>query len=267
MSPQDDLPELDANEVALLAAFVEDDRLGATARQRVKARVLESTAPIAPTGAVLRGPWVPWVAGTVLAAAAAALLVLTVGDSDITAEQDRGLQQAPSTPESAEDIRVRQEPAPTGRRILPAGAPVSPVPEAEAPPTEDISAQPPAPQAEPPAPSPPRRGTSTPRKAPAAEAPTAASPSSLSEETRLVDRARQAVLMNLPKNALLLLRNADDRFPNGVFRQERAVLRIVALCDAGKLTDGRTAAAAFLRAHPRSALRSRAETACPEATH
>ncbi len=260
MSSHDELPELDANELALLAAFTDEERPGTTTRDRVKARVLESTAPVVPTGAVVRGPWVPWVAGTVVAAAAAALLVLTVGDSDVTAVQDHGLHQAPNTPESAEAIRVKQEPAPARRTATTAAS--SP----EAAPTEVLAPQPVAPEPQPAAPSSPRRSAPTPRKTTPLEAPTVASPTSLAEETRLLDRARRAVVENRPKDALSLLQDAQRKFPSGVLRQERAVLRVVALCDAGKLADGRKAAAAFLRAHPQSALRSRAQSACPEPT-
>ncbi|MBV1856812.1 MAG: hypothetical protein KUG77_00270 [Nannocystaceae bacterium] len=74
------------------------------------------------------------------------------------------------------------------------------------------------------------------------------------------------MMLDRPKEALSLLQDAEREFPAGVLRQERAVLRVVALCDAGKLDDGRTAASAFLRAHPRSPLRSRVESACPEPT-
>ena len=264
MSQHDELPELDANELALLAAFSDDEGPAATIRERVKARVLESTVPVVPTGTVVRGPWVPWVAGTVLAAAAAALLVLAVGDSDVTAVQDHGLQQAPNTPESAEGIRAKQEPAPARRTATAAAA--SPDSPAEAVPTEVLAPLPLAPEPEPPAPSTPRRSTATPRKAPPLETPTVASPTSLAEETRLLDRARRAVVENRPKDALSLLRDAQSKFPTGVLRQERAVLRVVALCDAGKLAEGRKAAASFLRTHPQSALRSRAQGACPEAT-
>jgi len=272
MSPQDELPELDANELALLAAFADDEAPGAAARERVKARVVESTAPSVPTGTVLRGPWVPWVAGTVLAAAAAALLVLTMSDSGVAARHDPSLQQAPNTPEATEDIRARQEAAPAPARRPPTAASpgpavqpsVQPSLQDEAP-TEVLSAVPLAP--EPAAPSTPRRRASTTRKKTAPlEAPTAASPTSLAEETRLLDRARLAVVENRPKDALSLLRDAQSRFPQGVLRQERAVLRVVALCDAGALSDGRKAAAAFLRTHPQSALRSRVHSACPEAT-
>lgn len=268
MSPQDELPELDANELALLAAFADDEGPGATTRARVKDRVLESTVAAAPTGTVVRGPWVPWVAGTVLAAAAAALLVLAVGDSNVTAVHDRDLQQAPDTPEAAEGIRVTQEPAPTpARRRAPAPATeVPPVPPTAVAPTEVLSAVPASPEPEPATPSTPRRSATQPRKAAPIEAPEVVSPTSLAEETRLLDRARRAVVENRPKDALSLLREAQRKFPQGVLRQERAVLRVVALCDAGRVIDGRQAASAFLRTHPRSALRSRVQSACPEAT-
>lgn len=263
MSPQDELPELDANELALLAAFAQEEQLPPTTHQRVKARVLESTAPLAPTGTVLRGPWLPWVAGTVLAAAAAALLVVTMGGNDVTAVNDRGLQQAPDTPESAQEVSAHHGPAtpdPTPRTsAAPRSAPV------EEAPAEHVSGPITAPPAEP---ATPRRSSPAPRKpaepVDAAEPVETPSATSLAEETRLLDRARRALLKNWPKMALGLIREAEERFPNGVLRQERAVLRVMALCDAGRVADGREAIAAFRRAYPRSALRSRVESACPQ---
>lgn len=273
MSVQDELPELDAEELALLAAFAQDDRPAPAARERVKARILETTVPTAAappqTGSVLRGPWVPWVAGSVLAAAAAALLVVTMGGNSVTAERDPGLLQAPDTPESAHSLEARQEPQPApnrGQRSADTAPPLPPPLPEQAPTGVVPTGAPPPATAEAPVPRTPRRSPSTQRKSPDAQTPAATSPSSLAEETRLLERAREAVTGNRPKDALALLRDAEAKFPNGVLRQERAVLRVVALCDAGKAPQGRTAAAAFLRAHPRSALRSRVESACPEAT-
>lgn len=263
-----ELPELGADELSLLAAFAQDEQPSAAARGRVKARVLQSTAAAAPTGTVLRGPWVPWVAGSVLAAAAAALLVLTMSGDSVTAQRDRGPQQAPDTPEAAPGLQARQESEPSpARQHRPADTtrPVPP-PLSEPAPPLPATLEAPAPSAEASAaPRPPRRGA-TPRKTFTSETPAAPSPSSLAEETRLLERARTAVTENRPSDALGILREAQESFPNGVLGQERAALRVVALCDAGKLAAGRTAAAAFLRAHPRSALRSRVESACPEAT-
>ena len=268
----DELPELDAQELALLAAFAQDEQPSAAARDRVKARVLETTVAAAPTGTVLRGPWVPWIAGSVLAAAAAALLVVTMSGDSVTAQRNRGLQQAPNTPETAQGLQARQEaePSPTRRQrpadTTPAVSPPQPGPEPEPAAPSPALSEAPAPAAEMPAgPRTPRRGSS-PRKLPKPEPQPAPSPSSLAEETRLLEQAREAVTKNRPSKALGILRDAQERFPNGVLRQERAVLRVVALCDAGKVAAGRSAAASFLRAHPRSALRSRVESACPEAT-
>lgn len=268
MSVDDELPELDAEELAMLAAFAQDEQPPAAARDRVKARVLETTAASAPTGTVLRGPWVPWIAGSVLAAAAAALLVVTMGGDSVTAQRDRELQQAPNTPEDAQGLQARKEsePSPTRRQRLTDTTPAAPPAAPELEPKPPVLVEAPAPATEVPAsPRTPRRGT-TPRGAPKQETQPVPSVSSLAEETRLLERAREAVTENRPSDALGLLREAQERFPGGVLRQERAVLRVVALCDAGKLAAGRTAAAAFLRAHPRSALRSRVESACPEAS-
>ncbi len=281
MSTQDKLPELDADALALLADFAQEERPPSAARARVKARVLETIiaapapAPVpAPTATVLRGPWVPWIAGGALAAAAAALLVLGMRGGNVTAARDPSLQQAPDTPEFADSLAVEQEQRPASSvRTRPDDT--TPPPASSTP--EQTSAlidpgTPPLPESAAIVPRTPHHPTPThPRPPEPTAEPTpapaqASSSSSLAQETRLLERARAAVTGNRPQAALTLLREAEERFPNGVLRQERAVLRVVALCDAGKVSDGRTAAAAFLRAHPQSALRSRVESACPETT-
>ena len=81
----------------------------------------------------------------------------------------------------------------------------------------------------------------------------------------MLDRARKAVAGKRPKEALTILAEAASKFPGGVLAQERAALKVVALCDAGRVDAGRKAAASFVASHPRSALRARVESACPDA--
>lgn len=257
MSERHELPDLDEDELALLAAFRVEERPSDAARDRVRTRLLEEAAP---AGTVVTGPWLRWGAVAVVAAAAVALLTLDWGGTDVTAAQGPAPHQAVDQRETESNAtsvtrseRPARRPSPAQRTATP------PVPD-----TTDTTDQPAAP-IETVAPTPRKRGR---RKAsapqPTVESAAAPAESSLAAETKLLDRARKAVAADRAQEALRLLREAEERFPDGVLRQERAALRVVALCSAGKHDQGRSAAAAFLRAHPRSALRGRVESACPE---
>ncbi len=274
MSEHDDmpeLPELDHHALAMLAAFQAEEQPGAAVLERVRGRVLESTAP-APAGSVIRGPWAPWAVVGVVAAAAAALLAVNLSGSDATAVSQRGADQAADVIEMAEGGQAipqeAEEPkASRTRAAAPVPAEVAPAPEPEPATTGPIADPIPTPPIVEPKPAPSRRPA---KKRPAATQQPAPKPvpakpeSSLAAETRLLDRARKAVAGGRAGEALSILRDAQTRFPNGVLKQERAALRVVALCDAGKHEAGRKAAAAFSRAHPRSALRGRVDAACPQ---
>jgi len=250
MNDHDDLPELDEEELAMLAAFQAEDRPPAPSIERVRARVLESTT-VAPAGTVLRGPWQWPAAIAIVAAAAAALLLVDFGGEDATAVNRQGVQQAVDTPEAAEGGHAIIE-AESVKRAVPPPDPVPEHPAVDAPP-------PPEPLVEP---EPPTRKPVAKRQ-PVEPAPTPEPVSSLAAETRLLDRARKAVAGGRPSEALVILREAESAFPRGVLGQERSALRVVALCDAGQLDAGRQAAKAFVKAHPQSALRARVESACP----
>lgn len=256
MSKRHELPELDDDELALLAAFVEEERPPAVVVRRVRARVLESTVP-APSESVIRGPWTPWVAVGLIAAAAAALLAFNFGGTDATAVSRPSAQQAVDTPEGSHsngEAIFEEHALPSTHRSPPSVEIADPAAASEAPAVS-------APET-PPAAKPTRATAKSRRHTPTAPTPVA-SESSLAAETRLLDRARRAVADGHPDEALRILSEAQTQFPRGVLGQERAALRAIALCDAGKIDLGRRAAAAFAKAHPRSALRTRVESACP----
>lgn len=248
MNDHDDLPELDEEELAMLAAFQAEERPPAPSVERVRARVLESTTA-APTGTVLRGPWQWPAAIAVVAAAAAALLLIDFGGEEATAVNRQGVQQAVDTPEAAEGGHAIIEAEPV-KRAVPRPAPVPEVVDAPLPPAPVVD------------PAPPTRKPVAKRQ-PVEPDPAPEPVSSLAAETRLLDRARKAVAGGRPTEALAILREAESAFPRGVLGQERSALRVVALCDAGQLDAGREAAASFVKAHPQSALRARVESACP----
>lgn len=261
MSKHDELPVLDEAELAMLAAFQAEEAPPSAVVQDVRARVLETTRIVPPTGSIIRGPWALWGGVAVVAAAAAAVVALNMGGADATAVSQRDAQQALDTRDAHDpaDQAIAKERAPatgSGRAQQVAPPPIQAPPAPEPSPSVDS----PTPVAE-------RKVTKKRRPTPSAEAPPVATApeSSLAAETRMLDRARKAVAAKRPKDALAILAEAASKFPGGVLAQERAALRVVALCDAGRLEAGRKAAASFVAAHPRSALRTRVETACPDA--
>ena len=88
--------------------------------------------------------------------------------------------------------------------------------------------------------------------------------SALAAEAALLQRAQTALAAGAPEEALARLGEHAREFPAGVLAQERAALRVVALCAAGRAREGRAEAASFLRAHAGSVLAERVRGACPE---
>ncbi|MGB1015446.1 MAG: hypothetical protein ACPG4T_15020 [Nannocystaceae bacterium] len=89
--------------------------------------------------------------------------------------------------------------------------------------------------------------------------------SSLVQETRALTQARQALAEGEPGQALELLERCATKFPEGVLVEERSALRVVALCEAGSLIQGRGEARLFHKRYPASALSARVRKACPVA--
>ena len=103
----------------------------------------------------------------------------------------------------------------------------------------------------------PRRKTGEPE--PGKPAPSA---SALAAEATLLQRAQTAHAAGDEAAALALLEQHAREYPGGVLAQERAALRVVALCAAGREHEGRAEATSFLRAHPGSVLAERVRSAC-----
>lgn len=81
------------------------------------------------------------------------------------------------------------------------------------------------------------------------------------EDMRLLREAERALERD-PAAALKLLRTHATRHPNSPLAPERAALRVLALCSAGKTAQGTTARDAFLKQHPRSPYEPRVKAAC-----
>lgn len=88
-------------------------------------------------------------------------------------------------------------------------------------------------------------------------------PSALAEETSLLRRAKAALARGDDSEALELVDEHGRRFPAGVFRGERAVVKARALCALGRRTDARAVADDFVRAHPGSHLAEQMASVCP----
>lgn len=84
----------------------------------------------------------------------------------------------------------------------------------------------------------------------------------LADETRLLAETQLAIRSSDPERALALLGEYEHRFSNGSLREEARAARVLALCKAGRLEAGRTAAAHFEREFPNSPLVPRVRRSC-----
>ncbi len=95
-----------------------------------------------------------------------------------------------------------------------------------------------------------------------AKSPSHASSSTLEAELGIVGRAQKSLKSGQPGEALRALDEHARRFPSGVLAVERSGVRTVALCQAGRLDEGRAAARSYLRLVPNSVLSKRIRIAC-----
>lgn len=86
----------------------------------------------------------------------------------------------------------------------------------------------------------------------------------LRAELALIREARQALHAERPEGALEVLDAHMRAFPHGQMREDREVLRIEALCAAGKAPQARAEVRLFLRAFPGSAHAQRVRSICAE---
>lgn len=117
-----------------------------------------------------------------------------------------------------------------------------------------------------------RKSTSAGRGATSSSVPPVAAPnedpgadasSDLEAELALMRSVREALAQGAHAKVLTLVDEHAERFPAGVFANEREVSRAEALCARGELDEGLAVAEAFLRRHPKSHLVGRVERACP----
>jgi hypothetical protein len=230
------MDELDATDLELIARFKARESPSPDAVERVLAGV---HAQIAADGVRTMREWVRDSALTVAIAAAVLLGVRVVGFELASAP--------PTAPGSAEHVVT---PAPV-EVIAPTPPPTTTTAVREAPPPVE-----PAPTIEPA----PKREKKIDR---ADDTPVAVDAETLQAELALLMRAKRA---KDPKARLDALARHAERFPQGVLAEEREVLRIEGLCELDRRDEARVAAAAFTRAHPRSAFAGRVARSCAGAT-
>ena len=83
-------------------------------------------------------------------------------------------------------------------------------------------------------------------------------------EVLLIAEAHRALQAGNASDSLVLLDEHARRFPTGAMAEERDAARVAALCALGRVVEGRTAAAAFLRDFPGSPHASRVRASCEE---
>jgi len=92
----------------------------------------------------------------------------------------------------------------------------------------------------------------------------AANGGDLDDELQLLGGAQRAIQQGDAERALSLLDEHAAEHPSGVLSQERAGVRAIALCRAGRLKQGRAAAKRFLAQSPDSPMAGRIRAACFE---
>lgn len=133
------------------------------------------------------------------------------------------------------DPEPEPEPEPTPEEPIVEPPPVEPTPEVETPESDTTHkpAQPAAPAA-----------------------------ADLERELELIGEAKVALRQDDAKEALRILSEHKKDFPRSSFGEERAFLKMTALCDMGQRDKARKEAERFLKKHPKSALTPRVQTLC-----
>jgi len=89
-----------------------------------------------------------------------------------------------------------------------------------------------------------------------------ASSLNLEAEAKLLAEAQRALGSGHTSDALSQLNEYDRRFPSGMLRLEADAARVLALCRAGRKTEGEAATRRFLQRYPGSPQATRVEQAC-----
>jgi hypothetical protein len=85
----------------------------------------------------------------------------------------------------------------------------------------------------------------------------------ITEELALISSAKALLASGNARGALAKTAEHEKKYPRGSLVDERKLLRIRALCEAGKKELARQEAARFLRRKPGAAISARVREACP----
>lgn len=98
----------------------------------------------------------------------------------------------------------------------------------------------------------------------AVAAPSRPTKASIARETQLLAEVQRALKAGDPGRALEALNRYNEECPAGQLHEEATASRVVALCGAGRVQDGRRWAEEFARRYPSSPLLPRVNGACPK---
>lgn len=87
-------------------------------------------------------------------------------------------------------------------------------------------------------------------------------PAGIGRELQLLAAASESVKRGEHEDALAVLQTHAREYPSGSLLEDREALRVIALCGAGRMTDGARAARAFTERFPSSVHTRRALEAC-----
>jgi len=274
----------------LLAEFRDAEGLPGPARERIWNTVSADEPPrrrfvAAPSTSAQPGR--RWAIVAVAAVAAVTVLWLGLGDR-LTADQARPderrgaaamVERGDDDPRTAVERQVADSVPSERETSKTAATPESPtIPETPAPLEPEVAADDAgAPHAEAttsvePKPTPsrsdqrpaPNRVQPSPSRDPEPEPSAPPSPSTLSEEQRLVGKAWSALTEGNPEGAMSVVRDHAKRFPQGILAPERDAVSAIARCRISPDASS-SILAAFRRAHASSPLASRVSKACAPA--
>ncbi len=240
------MTELDQNALALLDQARSHHDPAPGAEQRVRAALASALQGGALPATIEPGDAASSVVHTAAAGGVAAKLVaggLIVGAAGFGAGYVTGKAEAPPPATSA---------IPAAPSALQAPAPVAP--------SADL-AEPavlPAEKSEEPVKAPAHASAPS----PAYSTDTHPNRSRLDEEVLLLRRAQRSLRDGYPDESLEILNRMDTELTGGVLQEERAVARVLALCESGEIRQAKQAAERFLAAYPSSVHGARIRTSC-----
>jgi hypothetical protein len=248
---------------ALAAARTPGDGAAERAWLLMQQRIVDGPAPIdIGTATVATAGRARWIAiGVAIAAVVVAAAGLGSWRAGWLADGDgRPAAEASYSTTRLDDTRSET----TVREAEPSALPNDTVPVEPAPAVEVEGTPAPVAVVKPETRSRPSKQPRRPAADPASPPSPAAKTTTLAAEMRLLAKANAAMQAGNPTGALAVLDEHARDFARGQLAPEREYKRAVALCELGRTDKARAIADAFVRAHPKSPLRAKAESVCRE---